>query len=78
MRCKSCDVNLTDAEAIRKSSVTSEYLDLCDRCLGTIADQIHESIDEDDSFWESMYDDDDMFVIDEHGEIPMKDDLYKI
>jgi trehalose-6-phosphate synthase len=56
VKCKSCDVLLSDAEAIRKSSVSKEYLDLCDRCLGTIAHQIPNSIDEDDPFWDNFDD----------------------
>lgn len=56
MKCKSCDVILSDTEAIRKSSVSKEYLDLCNRCLGTIAQQIPDSIPIDDPFWEE-YDD---------------------
>jgi len=32
MRCKACDKELTDFEATRKSSVTKEFLDLCNTC----------------------------------------------
>lgn len=38
MKCASCDCFLSDREASRKGSVTGLYLDLCDRCLGTIPD----------------------------------------
>lgn len=33
MRCLSCNVELTDKEATRKSTITQEYLDLCNRCI---------------------------------------------
>ena len=33
MRCLSCNVELTDKEATRKSTITHEYLDLCNRCV---------------------------------------------
>ena len=32
MRCIACDRALTDYESTRKSSVTGEYVDLCNRC----------------------------------------------
>ena len=35
MRCLSCDVELNDFEATRKSEQTGQYLDLCNRCLST-------------------------------------------
>lgn len=40
MRCKACDHDLNDRESTRKGVATGEYLDLCDPCYGTIADQI--------------------------------------
>lgn len=33
MRCTCCDKNLTDFESTRKSKVTGEYLDTCNKCL---------------------------------------------
>ena len=36
MRCKACDVLLTDEESVFKSEVTKEYLDLCCNCLDSI------------------------------------------
>ena len=32
MRCKACNKALTDFESTRKSSVTEEFLDLCNTC----------------------------------------------
>ena len=32
MRCKACDVELNDFESTRKSSVTGEFIDLCNSC----------------------------------------------
>ncbi len=40
MRCCSCDKNLNDTESTRKSEVTNEYFDLCNKCFSTIADQL--------------------------------------
>lgn len=33
MRCLSCNTALNDREATRKSSVTGQYIDLCDDCI---------------------------------------------
>ena len=40
MRCKACDVVLTDYEATRKSALTLEYIDLCEACFSYIADDV--------------------------------------
>lgn len=32
MRCKACDVQLSDAESVRKDAQTGEYYDLCGAC----------------------------------------------
>lgn len=40
MRCLACNVELTDFEATRKSTVTKEYLDLCNECFKSIKDDI--------------------------------------
>lgn len=32
MRCRACDVLLTNFEATRKIKGTSDYLDLCNKC----------------------------------------------
>lgn len=48
LHCCACDVLLSDLEATRKSPITNEYLDMCDHCLGSIAGQIPESIEDED------------------------------
>jgi hypothetical protein len=40
MRCKACNVLLTDYETTRKSLVTNEYFDLCNNCFKTIKDDL--------------------------------------
>jgi hypothetical protein len=40
LRCAACDARLTAREATRKGEHSGEYLDLCDVCVATIADQI--------------------------------------
>lgn len=41
MRCLSCDKILNDYESTRKSTVTGDYIDLCNHCYSTIKDQIY-------------------------------------
>ena len=36
MRCLSCDVELTDFEATRKSADSNEFIDLCNYCYGFV------------------------------------------
>jgi len=36
MRCRACDVELTDIESTRKDPQTEEFLDLCGGCLTVI------------------------------------------
>lgn len=40
MKCKSCDVPLTNREISRKSLNTDEYLDMCNQCLGDLNDEL--------------------------------------
>lgn len=40
MRCVACNCVLTDFEATRKGVNTGEYIDLCNKCFGTIASDI--------------------------------------
>lgn len=40
MRCIACDCVLTDIEAKRKGLFSREYLDLCDPCYATVADDV--------------------------------------
>lgn len=37
MRCIACDAVLSDYEATRKSAVTGEYYDLCNKCFDPIS-----------------------------------------
>ena len=39
MRCICCDKNLSDREATRKGVNTGDYLDMCDNCFSTVADE---------------------------------------
>lgn len=41
MRCLSCNKILNDYESTRKSTVTGDYIDLCNHCYSTIKDQIY-------------------------------------
>lgn len=38
MRCICCDRRLSDKESTRKGVNTGEYLDMCDGCFSTVAD----------------------------------------
>lgn len=40
MRCAACDVELTDIDTSRKSTITGKYYDLCTRCFDSIRDQV--------------------------------------
>lgn len=55
MRCLSCNCILSDYEATRKSAATNMYVDLCNRCFGTIEDDL-EAIDRPDLEHEESYD----------------------
>lgn len=33
MRCCCCDTNLSDFEATRRSAVTGDFLDMCNKCI---------------------------------------------
>jgi len=40
MRCKACDVLLTEYEATRKTVMTGEYIDLCNNCFRYIQEDV--------------------------------------
>lgn len=40
MRCLSCNCQLSDHEATRKYASSGTYIDLCDGCFSTVADEI--------------------------------------
>jgi hypothetical protein len=65
MRCLSCDCELTDIEATKKYENGNDYIDLCDRCLDTIVDDL----DSDDET--EVEDDDDS---DTRGNVRTSDD----
>lgn len=39
MRCLCCNRNLSDKESTRKGVNSGDYLDMCDGCFGTVADE---------------------------------------
>lgn len=39
MRCVCCNKNLSDRESTRKAVNSGDYLDMCDGCFGTVADE---------------------------------------
>jgi len=39
MRCVCCNKNLSDKESTRKAVNTGEYLDMCDVCFSTVAEE---------------------------------------
>ena len=39
MRCLCCDKILSDKEATRKGVNTGDYLDMCDGCFSTVAEE---------------------------------------
>ncbi len=40
MRCKACNTELNDFESTRKSSVTGEFLDLCNYCYKAVSNDV--------------------------------------
>ena len=40
MRCQCCDRLLNDFESTRKSKTTGDYLDMCNSCIASVADQL--------------------------------------
>ena len=68
MRCRCCNIALTDYEATRKSVVTNEYLDMCNKCFKTIKEDVlikdrpdllssTDVSDEDDIYFDNFDDD---------------------
>jgi hypothetical protein len=58
MRCKACDVNLSDNESTRKSESTGEYMDLCNHCFSTIASEVLTRDDSEVEYLHDEYDED--------------------
>lgn len=46
MRCSCCNVILTPVESTRKFKTSGTYVDMCNKCLETISDEI-ETVDSD-------------------------------
>lgn len=40
MRCLACNKRLNDKERTRKYASSGTFVDLCDRCFSTVADEI--------------------------------------
>lgn len=41
MRCVACNKILTTQESVRRFKNSGEFVDLCNKCLGTIDDTVH-------------------------------------
>ena len=54
MKCYSCDQILNDYESVRKSFVTGEYMDLCNKCFKGLDIQVFEEADD---YTTSVYED---------------------
>lgn len=44
MRCSACNVILTTSESVRRFKTSGDFVDLCNKCLSTISDDI-ETVD---------------------------------
>ena len=40
MRCSCCNVILTPAESVRRFKSSGEFVDMCNKCLSTISDDV--------------------------------------
>jgi hypothetical protein len=74
MRCYCCDKILSDFESTRKSVITGDYLDMCNKCYSTIKDELHAEErydlfdgDEEELEDESFLSDDLDFGVDNHS-----------
>ena len=58
MRCLSCQVVLSDFESTRKYTDSGKYVDLCNKCFGTISREVNVTERADlRSTFEEAYDD---------------------
>lgn len=58
MKCTACDRLLTTQEATRKFKGSGEYVDLCNKCLSTIDDQVsytEGNVSDEDDFEGDIY-----------------------
>ena len=55
MRCSCCNVILTPQESTRKFKTSGDYVDMCNRCLDTISDDVDytDGYQGDDEFYDS-------------------------
>jgi hypothetical protein len=56
MRCLSCNKNLSDYEATRKSANTGEFIDLCNGCFNSVSEDL-QTIERSDLAHEEDYSD---------------------
>ena len=65
MRCYCCNKALSDYESTRRSVSTGSFLDMCNKCYGSVSDDIlalertdlrHEDEDEEGSLMEGHWD----------------------
>ena len=40
MRCTCCNVILTPSESVRRFKESQEFVDMCNKCLATISDDV--------------------------------------
>ena len=40
MRCTCCNAILTPAESVRRFKESQEFVDMCNKCLSTISDEV--------------------------------------
>ncbi len=59
MRCKACDVLLTNFEATRKIRGTHEYLDLCNACFKPVSSSMDVEERQDLASYKELFDDPD-------------------
>ena len=52
MRCAACNVPLSTSESVRRFKESGDFVDLCNKCLATISDDVQvvdgQASDEDD------------------------------
>lgn len=58
MRCEACNTALTTSEAVRRFKKSHEFVDLCNKCLSTISEDItvvegKASDEEEDTEWQN-------------------------
>lgn len=62
MRCTCCNTILTPAESVRRFKGSGEFVDMCNKCLSTISDEVgvvegsvsDEDMEEDDGSYDPL------------------------